>query len=125
MVSFRKRNRSDNFDKQQVLDLYNLIVKQTRGLIDYYCSEDKLLLIKDEFPIKQDVPLFRCKFPMLYINFNDFKKVTLDILVLDNTIECLNVPGCIVEGRDLSDAFEKLIKAAIECFDVRVKKICI
>lgn len=60
--------------------------------------------------------------PALAIDYNDFKKVTLDLFVLDNTIECLNVPGCIVEGENLQQAFQKLIIAAIECFDVRFKK---
>jgi hypothetical protein len=116
-----KRSRAAAYDKQQVSDLYNLIVKQTKSLIDYYCSNE-LVLLKDEFPVIQEKAFYRCKFPVLYIDYNIFKKVTLDLLVLDNTIECLNLPGCIVESDNLKSAFEKLIVAAIECFDVRFKK---
>ena len=115
-----KRNRSNYFDEGQINDLYNLNLNQTRSLINYYCS-DKLISLNDGYEIHQDKPMFRCKFPLLYIDFNNFKKVIVELLVIDNTIECLNVPGCIVEGKDLKEAFGKFIIATLECFDVRFR----
>jgi hypothetical protein len=115
-----KRDRNNYFDKDQITDLYNLIYIQTKHIINYYCGDD-LILVNDEYEIHQDKPFFRCDFPLLYIDYNNFKKVIIEILVIGNSIECLNLPGCIVEGKNLNEAFEKFIIAAIECFDVRFR----
>jgi hypothetical protein len=115
-----KRNRNDYFDSNQIDDLFNLNLKQTNDLIDYYCG-DHLILLSGESGINQDKPIFRCDFPLLYVDFNNFKKIVVEILVIENTIECLNIPGCIVEGIDLKDTFKKFIIAALECFDVRFR----
>jgi hypothetical protein len=115
-----KKNPQDFLDRQQVLDLKNIILDQTSVIIDSYC-ENKLVLLNDEIPIGQKNPFFRCEFPILYLDFKKFKKIILKLLIIDNSIECLNVPGCIVEGENLNDAFNNLILAVIECFNIRSK----
>ena len=102
-----KKNPEEYFDREQILDLQETILNQTKDIIDYYCE--------------QDYPAFRGDFPILYVNNKEFKKITLDCLIIKNSIECLNMPGCIVEGENLKDAFNKIVVSVIQCANVRFK----
>ena len=102
-----KRNPEEYFDREQILDLQRTIINQTENIIDFYCN--------------QEYSAFRGDFPILYINNKEFKKITVDLLIIKNSIECLNVPGCIAEEQTLKDAFNKIILSIIQCANVRFK----
>lgn len=93
------------YDKGQVDDLAQHILT----IINPYI--DELLAFDREF--------YRATIPFLYIDYKEFIKFEIDILVIHNTIECLNMPGCVVEGKSLKTAFSNLINAVIQCADAR------
>lgn len=100
--------KSDSFyDKEQILDLHKAITTQTNDIINFFCS--------------QDLHAFRGYFPILYINGKEFKKINIELLIIGNSIECLNMPGCIIEENTLKDTFNKFVLSVIQCVDIRVK----
>jgi len=45
----------------------------------------------------------------------------VEVLVIGNTVDCLSIPGCMVEGENRMIAFDNLIKAIIQCSDARIR----
>jgi len=100
-----KKTPHDIYDKGQVDDLAQHIIQVISAYVDELLEFDKYA--------------YRAKIPFIYIDFKEFIKFEIEVLVIGNTIECLNMPGCIVEGENLKVAFDNLVYAVIQCADAR------
>lgn len=103
-----KRKGLDNpYDKEQVDDLFNVIKSQVQFLIDKISNEKTYAFIVE--------------IPFLFIDKNKYRQYDVEVAVLGNTLECINIPGCMAEGDNRHDAFDNLIRAVIQCSDARLK----
>ena len=102
-----KKNPSNPYDKEQVDDLF-LAIKSKIGYI-----------IKQL--VEQELYAYRAEIPFLFVNNKKFEEFEVEVLVIGNKIDCLSIPGCMVEGENRKIAFDNLLKAVIQCADARTK----
>ncbi len=102
-----KKDPTKPYDKEQIDDLYHAIKFQVgyifKQLVDY------------------ELQYYHAEIPFLFINDKKFEEFEVEVLVIGNSIECLSIPGCMVEGENRITAFDNLIKAIIQCSDARIK----
>lgn len=103
-----KKDPENLYDKEQIDDLYQAINYQIGSGLEEL--------------IKLESEIIRSQIPFLHIYHKKFRKFDVEILVMKNTIECKNIPGCMAEGNNRRVAFENLLKAIIVCSDIRIKR---
>lgn len=103
----KKKNPNNAYDKEQVDDLFDLVRYNLQDIINQLT--------------KNKITPFIIEIPFVFINQNKYNDFTIEILPIGNTIECVNIPGCIAEGPDLQTAFDNLIRAIIQCADARAR----
>lgn len=101
------KDQSNPYDKEQVDDLFAIIKEQIGYILEQL--------------VNHKLYAFRAEFPFLFINGNKFDEFDVEVLVVDKTIECLSIPGCMAEADNREAAFDNLIRAIIQCSDARVK----
>ena len=102
-----KKDPSQQYDQDQIDDLF-----QTHKLQVGYLFQQLE---------NYELHTFRAEIPFLFINYKKFHQFNVEVLIIGNTIDCLNIPGCMVEGETRMLAFNNLIKAVIQCSDARIK----
>ena len=71
--------------------------------------------------INQERNIYRAEIPVLYIGNNKLETFLNSILVIDNSIQSLNMPGCMAVGENIESAFSNYVFALIESTDIRYK----
>nr|WP_320119530.1 hypothetical protein [uncultured Marinifilum sp.] len=102
-----KKDSNSMYDKEQVDDLHAYLSTELSPLIEHYLS--------------QKLSVYRAELPILFIGTKKIETFPVEILVLSNTIECMNMPGCMAVGKEPRDAFSKILYAIIECADARYR----
>ena len=102
-----KKDQNKPYDKEQIDDLFIALKSQMGEIIEQL--------------IEEELPTFRAQIPFLFINGKQVAEFEVEIFVMGNTIDCSNIPGCIVEGKNRKVAFDNLLKAIIQCADARTK----
>lgn len=96
-----------NYDKEQVDDLSFYLLSELHDLLEYYKN--------------QKLKVYRAELPMLYIRYKKIETFPNEIFVIENSIQSLNMPGCMAVGNSIDNTFENYFKAVIECSDARYK----
>jgi hypothetical protein len=102
-----KKSLKAIYDKDQVDNLSDFLLSELHELIEHYKN--------------QKLKAYRAEIPMLYIRENKIETFPNEILVIDNSIQSLNMPGCMAVGSNIDETFENYFKAVIECADARYK----
>jgi len=103
----KKKDLNKAYDKEQVDDLFDLVKYNLQNIIDQLT--------------KNKIAPSIIEIPFVFINQNKYHDFTIEILPIENTIECVNIPGCMAEGLNLQIAFDNLIRAIIQCADARAR----
>lgn len=102
-----KKLPKDNYDKYQVDSLRDYLFSELNEHIQFLKSQ------KQKF--------YRTELPILFIREKKIETFPNEILVIENTIQSLNVPGCMAVGETIDKAYENYFNAIIECADARFK----
>ena len=102
-----KKDPNKQYDKEQIDDLFNAIKLQIGFIIKEL--------------IDCELQTYRAVIPFLFINGKKFEEFEVEVLVIGNYIDCLSIPGCMVDGENSNKSFDNLIKAVIQCADARTK----
>lgn len=102
-----KKNPSHSYDKEQIDDLVAIHKSQIGFLLKQL--------------VEQALHAFRAEIPFLFINDKKFEEFDVEVLVIGNSIDCLSMPGCMVEAENRNAAFDNLLKAVIQCADARIR----
>lgn len=121
------------FDQQAAIEVYKKhFLTSTKPIITPYSKEQLdgvFIAIKSQIALLIQTLVgekhfsYKTTIPFFYINEIEQKvnEYEVEILVVGSIIECVSIPGCIVEGLDREIAFDNLIKAVIQCSDARIK----
>jgi hypothetical protein len=101
----KKKDLNKPYDKEQIDDLFDLVRYKLKNIIDHL-TKNKIT------PSIIEIPFF-------FINRNKYHDFIVEIFPIENTIECINIPGCMAEGSNFQIAFDNLIRAIIQCADAR------
>lgn len=102
-----KKDISSPYDKDQIEDLRDYLYQELGGLIHSYCSQKK--------------KYYTATLPILFIGEKKFETFPNDILVIKNTIQSTNMPGCMAVGDSIEEAYHNYLSAIIECADARYR----
>ena len=103
----KKKNPTDNYDKEQVDSLRNYLLTELNEYIEYLKNQER--------------KVYRTEIPILFIREKKIETFPNEVLVIENTIQSLNVPGCMAVGKSIDEAYENYFNAIIECADARYK----
>ncbi len=100
-----KKDSSQQYDKDQIDDLMDFLMIQSEPVRNYFLS--------------QNIDSYRTEIPMLYVRGKEIKTFPHELMVIKNSIQSLNMPGCIATGKDINEAYRNYFRALIECTDTR------
>ena len=103
-----KKNKKEHYDKEQVDTLRNYLLEELSDIIKHYTS--------------QNIKAYRAELPILFIGEQKFETFPNAILVIGNSIQSLNLPGCMAIGENIEEAYTNYLSAVIECTDARYRK---
>lgn len=62
---------------------------------------------------------YQIEIPMIYFSASKIEFILNEALVAGNSIQSINMAGCMAVGKDLNEAYDNYLYALIECIDVR------
>ena len=95
------------YDAEQIQDLHDFLMDELNPILNNLYD--------------QGLSYYRAEIPILFIGSQNIYTFTNEILVADNIIQSLNMPGCIAIGKNIIDAFSNYFYALIECADARYR----
>ncbi len=102
-----KKNPKKKYDKEQIDSLRNYLLSELRELINHYSN--------------QKLQVYRAELPILFIGEKKIETFINEILVINNSIQSINMPGCMAIGENNEDTYSNYLNAVIECSDARYR----